>query len=186
LSAAGPFVVMLGSTLGASIAGPFVAACALLVISGAGKLVRPAPARVAVRAAGLPWAGALVFAFGTAEVVAGIAGASFGGSWALAVAACYVALTAFAFLLLRRAPSTPCACLGSSRATVTPAHVVLDALAAGIAIVASSTGSPWAQFSGHWIAAMVFVVLVACCVQLAALALESLPALAAAAKEGSS
>jgi hypothetical protein len=177
---------MLGSTFGASVAGPFVAACALLVLSGAGKLVRPAPARLAVRAVRLPWPSALVSAFAAAEVVAGVAGAIFGGRWALAVAASYGALTAFAILLLRRAPSTPCACLGSSRATVTPTHIVLDALAAGIALVASSTGSPWSQFAGHRIAAAVFVVLVACCVQLAALALESLPALAAAAKEGSS
>src|SRR5262249_59644031 len=106
-----------------------------------GKLARPAPARVAVHAAGLPRPRALVFAFGVAEVAAGISGAIFGGPGALAVAACYVALTAFAFVLLRRAPSTPCACLGSSRATVTPAHVALDALAAGVAIAASSTRS---------------------------------------------
>jgi hypothetical protein len=183
---ADPLVLMLGSTPGAAVAGPFVAACALLAISGTGKLVRPAPARSAVRGAGLAGAGALVAVFGTAELSAGLTGAIFGGHWALAVAACYVALTAFASRLLRRAPSTPCACLGSSRATVTPLHIVLDALAAGIAIVASSTGSPWAQFSGNWVSAVIFIVLVVCCVQLASLALESLPALAAAAKEGSS
>jgi hypothetical protein len=178
--------VMVASTLGASVAGPFVAACALLVASGADKLARPAGARVAVRAAGLPFAGAVVAAFGTGEIAAGTAGAIFGGHWALGVAACYVALTAFAFTLLRRAPSTPCACLGSSHAAVTPFHVVLDALAAGVAIVATWNGSPWAQFSGHWIVATVFVVLVACCARLASLALETLPVLEAAAKEGSS
>jgi methylamine utilization protein MauE len=177
---------MVASTLGASVAAPFVAACVLLVVSGAGKLTRPVPAHAAVRAAGLPWAGLVVAAFGAAEVAAGAAGAVFGGRAALAVAACYLALTAFAYLLLRRAPSTPCACLGSSRAAVTPLHVVLDALATGVAIIATSTGSPWKQFAGAWIPAIVFVVLVACCVQLASLALESLPALRVAAKEGSS
>jgi hypothetical protein len=177
---------MAASTLGASVAGPFVAACALLVVSGVGKLARPAAARFAVRAAGLPFAGAVVVVFGAAEVAAGISGAMLGGRWALGVAACYAALTAFAFTLLRRAPSTPCACLGSSRAAVTPFHVVLDALAAGVAIAATSNGSPWRQFSGYSVAAVVFVVLVACCVRLASLALETLPVLEAAAKEGSS
>jgi hypothetical protein len=177
---------MVASTLGASVAGPFVAACALLVMSGADKLARREGARVAVRAAGLPFAGAVVAVFGVAEVAAGTAGAILGGRWALGVAACYVALTAFAFTLLRRAPSTPCACLGSSRAAVTPFHVVFDALAAGVAIVAAANGSPWTQFSGHWVPAVVFVVVVACCVRLAALALETLPVLQAATKEGSS
>jgi hypothetical protein len=177
---------MVASTAGAMVAGPFVAACALLVVSGAGKLVHPRPARAAVRAAGLPWARGLVAGFGVAEVAAGIGGAILGGRWALAVAACYLALTAFAFRLLRRAPSTPCACLGSSRATAGPLHVVLDAVAAGVAIVAASNGSPWAQFSGHWISAAAFTVFVACSAQLTVLAFESLPALAAAAKEGSS
>jgi Methylamine utilisation protein MauE len=178
--------VTIASTLGASVAGPFVAASALLVVSGAGKLARPAVPRIAARAAGLPLAGAVVAAFGATEVAAGIAGGILGGRWAVVVAACYVALTAFAFTLLRRAPSTPCACLGSSSAAVTPSHIVLDALAAGVAIIAASNGSPWMQFSAHWIAAVVFIVLVACCVRLASLALEALPGLEAAAKEGSS
>jgi hypothetical protein len=177
---------MVASTLGASVAGPFVAACALLVVSGAGKLARPTPARAAVRAAGLSSAAFVVAAFGVVEVSTGVAGAVFGGPAALAVAACYLTLAVFAFRLLRRAPTTPCACLGSSRAPVTGMHVVLDGLAAAVAVVAASTGSPWEQFSGHWIAAITFTVLVACCVQLASLALESLPVLAAAAKEGSS
>jgi hypothetical protein len=176
---------MLASTPGASVAGPFVAVCALLVLSGAGKLARPAPARVAVRAAGLPAAVLLVAAFGAAEISAGAAGAILGGRAALAVAACYLALTVFAFRLLRRAPSTPCACLGSSQAPVTRLHVALDAFATAVAIVAASARSPWQQFSGHWISAIAFTVLVACCVRLAALALESLPVLAAVAKEGS-
>lgn len=177
---------MVASMPATSIAGPYVAACALLVVSGAGKLARPAPSRVAVRAAGLPGAVAVVAGFGAIEVVSGVTGALFGGPAALAVAACYVALTAFAFRLLRHAPATPCACLGSSSAVVTPMHVGLNAVAAVVAIVAASGGSPWTQFSGHWGAALVFTVLVACCVRLASLALESLPALAAATKEGSS
>jgi hypothetical protein len=136
------------------------------------------------KAAGVPWAPLVVAAFGIAEVTAGTAGALFGGRAALTVAACYLALTVFAFRLLRRAPATPCACLGSSRAPVTRVHVVLDAMATAAAVVAASTGSPWAQFSGHWAGALPFIVLVGCCIGLASLALESLPLLAAATKEG--
>jgi len=176
---------MVASTLGTSVAGPFVAACVLLVVSGAGKVARPAAPRVAVRAAGLPWAGAVVATFGIVEVAAGVSGAILGGAAAVFVAGCYLALAAFAYRLLRHAPSTPCACLGASRAVVTPTHVVLDLAAAAGALVAATSGSPWTQFSGHWIGALTFTALIGCCVQLAALALDSLPALAAATKEGS-
>jgi hypothetical protein len=69
---------------------------------------------------------------------------------------------------------------------VTPLHIAFNALAAAVALVAWSTGSPWAQFASHWVAGLVFIVLVGCCVRLASLALESPPALAAAAKEGPS
>jgi hypothetical protein len=178
--------VIVASTPGASVAGPFVAACALLVVSGAAKLTRPAAARIAVRAAGLPSARILVTAFGIVEIVAGAAGAIFGGPAALAVGVCYLVLSVFAFRLLQRAPATPCACLGSSNAPVTSLHVVVDAVACAVGIIAAATGSPWRQFSGDWIAAITFTVLAACCFRLAALALESLPVLTAAAKEGSS
>jgi hypothetical protein len=186
LPEAGPDEVMVASTVGAFLAGPFLAACVLLVLSGGGKLIRPGPARAAVRAAGIPAAAAVVAAFGVAELGAGAVGAITGGGAAVAVAACYGALVVFAVRLLRRAPSTPCACLGSSTAVVTPSHVVLDSLAACIALVAASAGSPWVQFAGHWFTAAVFVTLVLCSAGLASLVLESLPRLGTAAKEGTS
>ena len=176
--------VVVGSFDARYLAGPFLAACGLLVISGFSKVFRPAPAFAAVRAVGLPLPRPGIVGFGLVEVGAGAAGAMFGGRVALAVAACYVLLTVFAIQLLRRAPATPCACLGSSSAVVTRTHVVIDVAAAGAALFAAFGEPPLQQLAGEWVAGAVFAVLVGCCVKLASLALESLPELAAATKEG--
>jgi hypothetical protein len=176
--------VLLGSDIARSVSGPFLAVCALLAIAGVGKVAHPAPTRVAVQAAGLRVPRAGVVAFGLVELGTGGAGALLGGRLAVAVAACYFLLTVFAVRLLVHAPATPCACLGATGATVTRVHVAIDVAALGIAVAAASGGSPFAQLSRRWSAAAVFAVLVACCVKLAALALEELPPLAAASREG--
>jgi hypothetical protein len=176
--------VILGSDIARLLAGPFLGACALLAIAGAGKILKPAPARAAVLAAGLRIPRSGVVAFGFVELGTGGAGALLGGRSAFAVAACYLLLMVFAVRLLLRAPTTPCACLGSSNAVVTRTHVAVDVAAACIAIAAASGGSPIEQLGGRWLAGAVFVVLVACCVRLVALALEELAQLGVAAKEG--
>lgn len=165
-------------------AGPFIAACALLVIAGVGKVLHAGPARLAARAAGIPVSAFAITLFGVVEMVAGGAGIVFGGRAALVVAACYGALTVVAVLLLVRAPSTPCACLGSSGAVVTRTHVVVDVAAAGVAVVAATGGAPLSVVDGNWLAAATFAVLVACCVKLAVLTLDLLPAVGAASREG--
>jgi hypothetical protein len=175
--------VNVGSDVARSLAGPFLGACALLAIAGAAKLLRPAPAGAAARAAGLYVPRSGVVAFGLVELGTGGAGALLGGRVAFVVAACYLLLTAFALRLLLRAPTTPCACLGSTRAVVTRTHVAIDVAAVCIAIASASGGPPFAQLAGRRLEGVVFVVLVACCVELAVLALEELPNLAAA-KEG--
>ena len=176
--------MILGTDIARALAGPFLAGCALLVIAGAGKITRPDPTRAAVFAAGLRLPRFAVVGFGLVELTTGIAGAVLGGRTALAVAACYLVLTVFAVQLLRRAPTTPCACLGSSSSVVTRTHVVLDVAALAVAIIAAWGASPFAQLSGHWLPGVVFAVLVLCAVKLAALALEVLPELAAVTKEG--
>ena len=175
--------VILGSDIARSLAGPFLGACALLAIAGAGKVLHPAPARAAAHAAGLRVTRWEVVAFGLVELGAGGGGALLGGRVAFTVAACYLVLTVFALRLLVRAPTTPCACLGSTKAVVTRAHVAIDVAAACIAIASASDGPPFAHLAGRWLEGAVFVVLVACGVKLAVLALEELPNLAAA-KEG--
>jgi len=176
--------VLVGSDIARSVAGPFLAACALLAIAGAGKVAHPAPTRAAARAAGVRVPSAGVVAFGLFELGAGIAGAIVGGRVAFAVAAGYLLLTVFAVRMLVHSPTTPCACLGATGATVTRVHVAVDVAALAVALVAAAGGSPLAQSSGRWVAGAVFVALVACCVKLAALALEELPALAGASREG--
>jgi hypothetical protein len=166
-------------------AGPFLGACGLLVIAGFAKVFRPAAAYTAVRAVGLRLPRGTVVAFGLFEVGAALVGAVFGGRAALGVAACYLVLTVFAVQLLRRAPATPCACLVSSSAVVTRTHVVVNVAAVVVASVTAFGGAPFDQLAGHWIQGAVFAVLVACCVKLASLALETLPELAVATKEGS-
>jgi hypothetical protein len=172
--------VILGSDVARSLAGPFLGACALLAIAGAGKAVRPAPARAAIRAAGLHVPRSAVVAFGLVELGIGGAGALLGGRVAFVVAGCYLLLTVFALRLLVRAPTAPCACLGSTKAVVTRTHVAIDLAAVGVAIVSASAGPPFALLAGRWLAGGVFVALVGCCVKLAVLALEELPNLAAA------
>jgi hypothetical protein len=176
--------VILGSSVAQPLAGPFLAACALLLVAGVGKVMRPDPARLAARAAGIRVPRVGIVAFGLLEVAIGGTGAVGGGFGAFGVAACYLLLGFVAVRLLQRAPATPCACLGSSTAVVTRTHVAVDLAAALVAIGAASGGSPWSRLSGHWVSGAVFMVLVATCAKLAALALETLPDVSAAAKEG--
>jgi hypothetical protein len=178
--------VILGSDVARSLAGPFLGACALLAIAGAGKVLRPAPARAATHAAGLHVPRSAVVAFGLVELGIGGAGALLGGRVAFVVAGCYLLLTLFALRLLLRAPTTPCACLGSTNAVVTRTHVAIDVAAVCVAIAAASGGPPFAQLAGRWLAGGVFVALVGCCVKLVVLALEELPNLAAAEKGATS
>lgn len=174
--------MIIGTDAVQSLAGPYLVACALLVVAGVGKISRPAPTRAAVFAIGLRVPRSVVVGFGIVELVAGCSGALFGGRVALAVAACYALLTVFAIRLLVRAPTTPCACLGSSTSVVTHTHVVLDAVAVAVAAGAAFGASPFAQLSGRWVSGAVFAVLVLCGVKLAALALEVLPELGSAIK----
>lgn len=176
--------MILGTGVAGSLAGPFLAACALLVVAGVGKVAHPEPARLAARAAGLPVPRPAVIGFGLLEVAVGLGAGALGGRFALAVAACYSLLTSVAVRLLLRAPATPCACLGSASAVVTRTHVVIDVAGAGVAIAAAFGGSPWSGFSGHWVSGAMFLVLVATCVRCVALALETVPDLAAAVNEG--
>lgn len=178
--------MVLGTDVAGFVAGPFVAACSLLAIAGVGKILHPRPARDAVEAAGWRVPAGAVGGFGIVEVGIGVAGIAVGGPAAVAVAACYLVLGGFAWRLLRRAPSTPCACLGSSSAPVSRVHVPVDLAAVCVAIAAASGGSPLRTLAGRPFASVLFVVLVGCCVELVALAFDSLPALERAMKEETS
>lgn len=165
-------------------AGPFLAACALLAWSGANKLTRPGPTRLAARAIGLPSTPLGVRVLGAVELTAAIAGAIFGRWGAVLVAVVYAGLTMVSTRLLARAPGTPCGCLGASSAPASRAHIVLNISAGCVAAVAAFGGSPLSVLGTQPLGGVPFVVLVICAVRLAALTVDGLPALARASREG--
>jgi hypothetical protein len=85
--------------------------------------------------------------------------------------------------LRTRAPGTPCGCLGSN-ATTTRAHVVVNLVAAFVAVAAAFGGSPVARIAHQPLAGTPFVVLVACAAWLAALVVEAQPAFSQPSSEG--
>jgi Methylamine utilisation protein MauE len=150
-----------------AVTGPFLACCALLVLSGVAKLRDPRATRHAAAAIGVASAVPVVLGFGAVELLAGGAGAMWGGWAAFAVAVMYLALAAAATRLLRRAPNTPCACLGSTSAPVTRGHIVVDLAAAFVALCAAgNAGSPLRLVGEHPEASLVLAALVGCCVAL--------------------
>ena len=138
--------------------GCFLVACALLAWSGAGKLARPSATRAAARAIGAPSSTAAVRALGALELGAAVAGAMWGGPAALLVASVYCGLAVAAFLLVRRAPDTPCGCLGASDTPASRTHVGLNLAAAAVAVIASFGGPPLAQISGRQLMVVTIVV----------------------------
>jgi hypothetical protein len=165
--------------------GPFLAACVLLAWSGATKLARPRPTRGAARALGLPSSALAVRALGAIELGAAATGAAIGHAGALLVACVYGFLAVTAVRLVRRAPATPCGCLGSADAPASWIHVVVNLGAAVVAIVAAFSGSPLGRVAGLPLAGVPFVVLVLCAARLAALTIDALPTLARVSREGS-
>ena len=172
------------TTIAAWAAGPFLAACALLAWSGVAKLREPRATRAAAEALGLPGTPAAVRALGVVELGVATLGAVFGHLGGLLVAVMYAALTIAAVRLLRRAPATPCGCLGGSDAPVSRAHVAVDAAAALVAVAAATGGSPLARIPDLPLAGVPFIVLVLCATWCATLMIDALPALARAAKDG--
>ncbi|GIU86678.1 MAG: hypothetical protein KatS3mg009_1193 [Acidimicrobiia bacterium] len=165
--------------------GPFLAACAVLGVAGAAKLRDPRPTVLAARAAGLPASAAAVRVLGAAELAVAAAGAALGGAAAAAVAAAYLALAAVAVRLVRRAPRTPCGCLGASAAPATWVHVAVDGAAAVFAAVAVAAPPPPAVVADQPLHGVPFLVLVACAARLAGLLLDAHADLRVAIREGS-
>jgi hypothetical protein len=165
-------------------AGPFAAACLLLVLAGAAKIYRPRGTRPAATALGLPASPAAVRTLGAIELGVAAVGVAIGGTAAWAVAAMYLALAIAAWRLRVRSPGTACGCLGVSDTPVTATHVIVDFAAVAAALLASPAGSPLAAAGNNVFARVAFVLLVACCAWLVAIILDSLPALNALAHKG--
>src|SRR5689334_16292262 len=114
---------------------PFYLAAGLLVASGIGKLVRPQAAVAALGSAGLRGGAWTARALGSVEIVVGVL-----ALWrpspttALAVSVLYLAFAAFLVRLIRRGGATTCGCVGSAEAPPSMLHVVLDLVAAVVAV----------------------------------------------------
>ncbi|MGH8978565.1 MAG: MauE/DoxX family redox-associated membrane protein [Acidimicrobiia bacterium] len=177
---------MTGEELARLLTGPFLAACALLAIAGTTKVMRPETARDAARALRLPGTAAAVRALGTLELLLAVGGVLIGRGAALAVAGCYALLAVTALMLWRRAPGTPCGCLGTTTTPATGAHVVLNVCASGVAAVSATGASPLSVIADQPLLGTPLLVLTACATWLAALVMDALPALRAVVREGSS
>jgi hypothetical protein len=116
-----------------------IAAALLLAGAGSAKLRVPGPAVAMLRRA---WprlsSGTLtVRCVGAGELVVGLLAIGLGSRGAnLALAGWYAAFTVVTVRLVRRAPATPCGCFGGADGPVGIAHVVQNAICAGIAAVA--------------------------------------------------
>jgi hypothetical protein len=177
---------MTGEDLARLLTGPFLAACALLAIAGTMKIVRPDTAREAARALRLPGSAAAVRALGALELVLAAGGVMIGRGAALAVAGCYALLTVTALVLWRRAPGTPCGCLGATATPASGAHVIVNAGAMLVAAICATGTSPLSVIAGQPLVGLPLFLLTACATWLAALVMDALPTLRAAVREGSS
>lgn len=130
-----------------ALAGPLHVVALVLVVSGAQKVARPAPAAQAMATAGLPiparrfaLAGT---ALGVAEAATGLgvfaAPGPVAATW---LGAAYLALAGFVVALRRRDATAGCGCFGAATTPPTTAHVVLDLVAAAVAVTAAVVGVP--------------------------------------------
>jgi len=167
-------------------AGPFAAACLLLVFAGASKIRRPTGTRPAATALGLPDSPGAVRTLGIVELGIAAIGLALGGIAAVTVAIVYLALAIAAWRLLVRSPGTACGCLGVSDTPVTATHIVVNFAAMIAALLAAAAGPPLAAVGTSVLARVSFVLLVGCCASLVAMVLDTLPALNARIHESDS
>lgn len=159
--------------------GPFSAACALLVLAGGYKILRPNPTTGALRAVRWPAGTGIVRSLGLGEVLLGAAALLSGGrALALAVGLLYVGFTAFVLAALRQGSAIQsCGCFGESETPPTLLHVATNLLLAATAIAAAATGVPALRdvFAGQPVSGAPFVLLVAITVGLVKTLLTDLP-----------
>lgn len=125
-----------------ALAGPFLVACALLLVAGCFKIVRPGPTSNALRAVRLPSARVAVRVLGMAEVALGIAAAVTGAAGLAAlVAVAYLAFGAFIALAMRAgSPIQSCGCFGAAESPPSIVHVLGDLALFAVAAAAAVGG----------------------------------------------
>jgi hypothetical protein len=130
-----------------ALAGPLHLAALVLVISGAQKVGAPRPAAQAMADAGLPVPrrrrAAVGIALGVIEAATGLAVFAFPHAASAAwLGAFYLALAAFVIALRRRDATAGCGCFGAASTPPTNAHVVVNVVAAAVALGAAAIGVP--------------------------------------------
>ena len=129
-------------------AGPYLAACLLLVTAGLAKVRRPAATRRAMAAvfgrAGAAVPLAAVRAAGVVEAILGVSAVMAAGARpATAVAFCYLGFAAFVMAAIRRNEGTAgCGCFGAAGDGVPlgTLHLVVNLAAAGAAATVAAAG----------------------------------------------
>lgn len=130
-----------------SIAGPLHLLAVVLIVSGAAKLLDPAPASAAMRDAGLPvpFRGRPVtgIALGAVEVGIGLIALAVPAWWAASLlGAVYLGFAGFILRLRAQDGDASCGCFGSSSTPPGAAHLVLNIAAVAVATVAVVGGVP--------------------------------------------
>ena len=117
----------------------------LLIFTGLAKLRRPGDVEIAIAELGLPRMRGLGYVLGGVEVVVGVAAFVIPGAMGLQ-ALLYLMFAAWVFAALRSdAPLSSCGCLGQDDTPPSPAHVVMNVLAAGVSSVAGRMASSQAS-----------------------------------------
>ena len=170
-----------------AVAGPFVAASALLGVAGVVKLVRPAGTVEALRAAALPGSAPLSRALGAAELAVAVAAVAVGSRpLALLVVASYLGFAGFTMrLIARRGGTAGCGCFGEARTPASSLHVVLNLALAATAVLGAIAppGGVADVLAVQPLAGIPFLALTALCTWLAFVAFTLLPEVTAAAAE---
>lgn len=168
------------------LAGLLYAAALLLGSAGAGKVLRPAGTRVALRSAGLASTTWAARGLGAVEVAIALTAIVIGGPVAAAaVALSYAGFAWFARRLEHRTRgAAPCGCFGASSAPVGTLHVVINVvIAVGVAVAAVDPPGPiWSAASDTPWSGVPFIGLTLLLTWLLYAALTALPETLAAAK----
>ena len=116
----------------------------VLVLGGSAKLRDPAATTPMLRALGLPSSAGVARALGAGELGVGVAAFLLGGPVLAAVTALLFAGFTVSILRLRASgdAAVSCGCFGRSSAPPSVLHVVVDALAAVVAVTAAVVAAP--------------------------------------------
>ncbi len=128
---------------GTALVPAFTVACALLVLAGVSKLRSPLAARQALRVLGVGVPAVAIRVLGAGELGWGVLAVLRPGPVpAAGVAVAYGGFCLVALLLLRAGPSVDCGCFGQASSVSSWAHVVLNAVACGLAVAVALIRPP--------------------------------------------